>query len=99
VLFGPREMPFSITLVFQPFDGENYERALAKARASAEYVETGAGAERRHRARFFSTDALRLRDLFELVGPVPGMDVLIDDRPIPYTRELWLPLLWFHLLP
>lgn len=99
VLFGPRDLPFSITLVFPPFEGENYDRALAKARASAEYVETGAGAEKRHRARFFSTDALRLRDLFELVGPVPGMDVLIDDRPIPYTRELWLPLLWFHLLP
>jgi len=24
--------------------------------------------------------------------------VLIDDRPIPFSRELWLPLLWFHLL-
>jgi len=24
--------------------------------------------------------------------------VLIDDRPVPYARELWLPLLW-HLLP
>jgi hypothetical protein len=21
--------------------------------------------------------------------------VLIDDRPVPYARELWLPLLWF----
>ena len=98
-LFGPRDLPFSITLVFTPFEGENYERAVAKARASAEYMEIGEGAERRHRARFFSTDALRLRDLFELVGPVPGTEVLIDDRPIPYTRELWLPLLWFHLLP
>jgi len=98
-LFGPRDLPFSITLVFPPFEGENYERALIKARASAEYMETGAGAECRHRARFFSTDASRLRDLFELVGPVHGMDVLIDDRPVPYTRELWLPLLWFHLLP
>ena len=98
-LFGPRDLPFSITLVFPPFEGENYERALEKARASAEYLETGEGAERHHRARFFSTDPLALRDLFELVGPVPGTDVLIDDRPIPYTRELWLPLLWFHLLP
>jgi hypothetical protein len=97
-LFGPRDLPFSITLVFPPFEGENYHRALEKARASAEYVETGEGSERRHRARFFSTDPLSLRDLFELVGPVPGTEVLIDDRPIPYTRELWLPLLWFHLL-
>jgi hypothetical protein len=32
------------------------------------------------------------------VSPVPGTDVLIDDRPIPFSRELWLPLLWFHLL-
>jgi hypothetical protein len=98
-LFGPRDLPFSITVVFPPFEGENYDKALQKARGSAEYLEVGEGADRRHRARFFSTDALGLRDLFELVGPVPGTDVLIDDRPIPYTRELWLPLLWFHLLP
>ena len=39
--------------------GANYERALEKARASAEYLETGEGANRRHRARFFSSDALR----------------------------------------
>jgi hypothetical protein len=97
-LFGPRDLPFSITLVFPPFHGENYDRALEKARASAEYLETGQGADRRHRARFFSANPLPLRDLFELVGPVPGTEVLIDDRPIPYTRELWLPLLWFHLL-
>jgi len=71
---------------------------LEKARASAEYREVGEGDQRRHRARFFSKDALSLRDLFELVSPVPGTEVLIDDRPIPFSRELWLPLLWFHLL-
>jgi hypothetical protein len=97
-LFGPRDLPFSITLVFSPFEGENYEPALEKARASAEYLEVGEGATRRHRARFFSNHALGLRDLFELVGPVPGTEVLIDDRPVPYTRELWLPLLWLTLL-
>jgi hypothetical protein len=97
-LFGARDLPFSITLVFPPFDGPNYERAVEKARASAEYRDTGEGAERRHRARFFSDDVPRLKDLFELVGPVPGVDVLIDDRPVPYSRELWLPLLWFQLL-
>jgi hypothetical protein len=97
-LFGPRELPFSITLVFPPFDGENFERALVKAKSAAEFRETGEGDARRYRARFFSTNALALRDLFELVSPVAGTDVLIDDRPVPYSRELWLPLLWFHLL-
>lgn len=97
-LFGRRDLPFSITVSFPPFEGDNYARAVDKARASAEYREVGEGAARRHRARFFSKDALSLRDLFELVSPVPGTEVLIDDRPIPYSRELWLPLLWFHLL-
>lgn len=98
-LFGPRDLPFSITLVFPEFSGDHYQTAVDKARASREYIETQEGGVRRHRARFFSTDALPLRDLFELIGPVPGVEVLIDDRPVPYTRELWLPLLWFHLLP
>jgi hypothetical protein len=98
-LFGPRDLPFSITLVFPAFEGENFPRALEKAKASREYMETGDGESRRFRARFYSTDVLPLRDLFELVDPVHGTEVLIDDRPIPYTRELWLPLLWMTLLP
>jgi hypothetical protein len=97
-LFGPRDLPFSITLVFSTFDGPNFDRAIEKARASAEYRDVGEGADRRYRARFFSDDVVRLKDLFELVGPVPGTEVLIDDRPVPFSRELWLPLLWFHLL-
>jgi len=97
-LFGPRNLPFSVTLVFPPFEGPNYGLAVEKAKASAEYLELGEGGTHRHRARFFSGDALRLKDLFELVGPVPGCEVLIDDRPIPYSRELWLPMIWFLLL-
>ena len=33
-----------------------------------------------------------------LVRRVEHADVLIDDRPVPYARELWLPLIWF-LIP
>ena len=97
-LFGPRDLPFSVTLVFAPFDGPDYELAVEKAKASAEYVDAGQGAGRQHRARFFSGDALKLRDLFEIVGSRPGCEVLIDDRPIPFSRELWLPMIWFLLL-
>jgi hypothetical protein len=97
-LFGPRNLPFSITLVFPRFEGTDYARAVDIARRSAEYREVGSGDAFRHRARFFPADALQLRDLFDLTGPQPGTEVLIDDRPVPYARELWLPLLWFLLL-
>lgn len=97
-LYGPSERPFSVTIVFPDFDGPNFERALAMAKASAEYRQTGEGRGRRHRARFYPSAALALRDLFEVVDPVEGTEVLIDDKPIPYARELWLPLFWF-LIP
>jgi hypothetical protein len=94
-LFGVQSRPFSITLVFPPLDTPDFARALEMARASAEYRETGSGAALRHRARFWPGDALKLRALFEIVGGSPDTEVLIDDRPLPYARELWLPLIWF----
>jgi hypothetical protein len=97
-LFGPRDIPFSITLVFPRSDAADYQRAVELARSAAEYREVGNGDRFRHRARFFPGDALKLRDLFEIVGAYEGTEVLIDDRPVPYARELWLPLLWFLLL-
>lgn len=97
-LFGPREIPFSITLVFPPFEGGDYQRAVDIARRAPEYREVGSGEGLRHRARFFPGDVLQLRELFQLMGDQKGTEVLIDDRPIPYARELWLPLFWFLLL-
>jgi hypothetical protein len=95
VLFGRPPQPFSVSLDFPPFDGPDYARAVEMARASAEYRELGSGATLRHRARFYPGDALKLRTLFEIVGRFDACDVLIDDRPLPYARELWLPLIWF----
>jgi hypothetical protein len=97
-LFGAQPRPFSITLVFPALDSPEFPRALDIARASAEFRETGSGAQRRFRARFWSSDAQRLRDLFQIVGPSDQTEVLIDDRPVPFARELWLPLVWF-LIP
>jgi hypothetical protein len=94
-LFGTPRRPFSISLEFPPFAGPDYERALALARNAAEYQEVGQAERLRHRARFFPKDAARLRDLFEIVGRLDACAVLIDDRPVPYARELWLPLVWF----
>lgn len=97
-LFGAQARPFSITLVFPALEVPEFPRALDLARAAAEFRETGSGAGRRYRARFWSSDASRLRDLFQIVGGSDATEVLIDDRPVPYARELWLPLVWF-LIP
>jgi hypothetical protein len=87
-----------MTVVFPVLDVPDFPRALELAHQSAEFRETGRGAGHRYRARFWSTDAAKLRDLFAIVGPSDATDVLIDDRPVPYARELWLPLVWF-LIP
>ena len=97
VLFGATERPFSITLSFRAFDGDDGERALALAHAAAEYRTVGSGETLRHRARFQPGDAAKLRELFQLVDRAGGCEVLIDDKPVPFARELWLPLVWFLL--
>ena len=97
-LFGEPPRPFSITLSFPRFEGPDYQRALEMARRSAEYREVGRENEFRHRARFYTSDAVALRELFQIVGRLDACDVLIDDRPLPYARELWLPLVWFLIL-
>lgn len=97
-LFGSQARPFSITVVFPAFDEPDFAQALELARASAEFRETNHGGQHRYRARFWSGDATKLRDLFQIVGRYDATEILIDDRPVPYARELWLPLVWF-LIP
>jgi hypothetical protein len=97
-LFGRTGQPFSYTIVFPRFEGAAFTRACEVAHAAAEYRESGEGESFRIRARFEPSDVLKIRELFELVGPVEGTEILIDDRPVPFARELWLPLLWY-LLP
>ena len=96
-LFGAPVRRFSISLVFPALDVPEFDRALQLARESAEFRETGSGPARRYRARFWSSDAANLRALFQIVGVADATEVLIDDRPVPYARELWLPLVWLVL--
>ena len=96
VLFGAPALPFSMSVVFPAFTGDHYAHAVRRAKASDEYVEVIVEGVVRHRARFFpGARPEDLRDLYDLVGGVPGSEVLVDDRPVPFARELWLPLVWF----
>lgn len=90
--------PFSVTVVFPPFDSPDYAKAVALARESAEYREVRHGATLLHRARYAAADVRKLRQLWEFVEHLQDSEVLVNDRPVPYARELWLPLIWFLLL-
>jgi hypothetical protein len=95
-IFGAPALPFSIKMAFPRFEGENYAKAVAVAGGAHELREVGADATFRHLATFVPGEQPeRIRDLWELVGAVPGTEVLIDGKPMPLARELWLPLVWF----
>ncbi len=97
-LFGSTTpQPFSITLVFPALDDPDFSRALDLSRGAAEYRETGSGASHRYRVLFWPADAERLHQVFEIVGRADATEVLIDGRPVPYARQLWLPLVWFFI--
>jgi hypothetical protein len=96
-LFGPESRPFSITIVFPRFEGAGYADSVTLAKGSSEYQEVGRGESFRHRARYYARDVVGLRDLWAVVGGLHEVEVLIDDRPVPYARTLWLPLCWFLL--
>jgi hypothetical protein len=98
VMENPPRRPFSYTVVFAPFDAPEYAQAVELARTGSEYLETGIGERLRHRARFRLDQTVAIHRLWELVGPHTASDLLVDDLPMPYARELWLPLLWY-LLP
>jgi hypothetical protein len=96
VLFGAPALPFSMSIVFPAFEGEAGARAIELAQRADEHVVFTAQGGERHRARYYpGAHPEALRDLYELVGSRPETEVLVDDRPVPYARELWLPLVWF----
>lgn len=94
---GRRKRPFRIGVVFEAFEGPNYPRALELARRSPVYRETSLGGRLVHQAAFEAAAARVLRELYEIVGPITGTEVLVDGRKVPYAREIWLPLFWIFL--
>ena len=94
---GRRARPFRMGVAFDAFSGPGYERACELARRSTEYREREQAGVRVHEAEFPVEGASDLRELFQLVGPRPGTEVLMDRRRVPYAREIWLPLFWLFV--
>lgn len=94
-LFGTPARPFSISLEFVTLPDEVMAHVRALGADAAEWEDIPVAGGTRHRVRFYPGDnPLTLRSLYEQVGDHPDTRVLIDDRPLPYARELWLPLVW-----
>jgi len=94
---GRRRRPFRAGVEFEAFDGPNYPRALELARRSAVYKESRSGEALVHRAEFDAREANVMRDLYDIVGPITGTEVLVDGKRVPYARQIWLPLFWLFL--
>jgi hypothetical protein len=93
---GRRPRSFRVSVAFDPWQGEGWDRAMMLARAADEYREP-ATPEAPHVAAFGVGKAAALRELFEIVGARPGTDVRVDGKRVPYARELWLPLVWLFV--
>jgi hypothetical protein len=94
---GRRPRPFRLGLSFPAFEGPGYSRAVDLARDSPTYREEEGREERVHHAEFGPGEARTLRDLFDLVGCLPGTEVRVDGKNMPYAHELWLPLFWIFV--
>jgi hypothetical protein len=94
---GRRKRPFRMGVEFDAFEGPNYPRALALARQAQVYRETGEGGRLTHYAAFDTAGARKLQELYAIVGPIAGSEVLVDGKKLPYARELWLPLFWLFV--
>jgi hypothetical protein len=95
VIFGAPTLPFSISVEFPAFEGTTAGEAVKRAAGADEYVTFEREGRTWHRARFYpGARPADLRDMYNLVADVQGSEVLIDDCPVPYARELWLPLVW-----
>ena len=95
-LFGTPPLPFSVTLEFPVVRRARLRARGRRWRARRPTTARSAPATAAPSRAVLSAGRRRAcATLFELVGRFDATDVLIDDRPVPYARELWLPLMWF----
>ena len=98
-LFGAPPRPFSFTLTFPRFDGARVRACCRPGARVGRVPRDGSGDGFRHRARFYPPDAGGAQGLCSRSsGRYDAAEVLVDDRPVPFARELWLPLLWMLTL-
>jgi hypothetical protein len=89
--------PFSITATYPEFGGDAVRQLEATATGHEVSPAEAGGQEPRHRTTFSMHQIEEFHELYHLAEETIGTDnveVLLNGRAVPLTRELWLPLLW-----
>ena len=100
-LFPERDNgPFTITVTY-PDLGDDVVDVVTQieGRATAHSIEESSveGQPARRRTTFTLRQLEEFHELYHLVEKAVGadrLDVLLNGRAVPLTRELWLPLIW-----
>src|SRR5262249_46819699 len=94
---GRRKRPYRLGLLFEAFEGADYDAAVALARRSPAYREERRHGQLVHQAALETGEARAPRELFQRVGRPPGTEVLGGGQRAARARELWLPLFWIFV--
>ncbi len=89
---------FKITVRFTKFSSDKFGQACKLAKANSFYMEEGEGDQQRFYASFLPDNVKELFELFELVKNRETTTIFINNKQIPYIQDLWLFLMWFHLV-
>ncbi len=90
---------FKITLRFQKFLSQKFDKALALARENPGFLEEGEGDFYKVYVSFYPRDVEKLYQLFELVKDREDTKIYLNNKQIPYAQDLWLFLVWFYKIP
>lgn len=92
--------PFRITVVYPQPAGETANAAAKLAQGAVAHevdAPEAAGEAPQHRTTFSLQQVEEFHELYHLIGSAEGageVELLLNGKPVPLARELWLPLLW-----
>jgi len=84
-----------ITVAFTEDNAVNFDEILDFAKKNPSYKETRAGRATKYIIKFDKSTIEEFFSFYDLASN-SILYILFDGKLRPFTRELWLPILWFH---
>ena len=86
-----------ITLVFEKNDDQNFENTLVLAKKANFFSQQKMESGTKYYAAFLPEQANDLFELFSKIEENHRLKILMNGKIRPYSRTLWLPLLWTRI--